>query len=63
MVAKLKIRMQMMKGNQTWNQISHKKSKYKEQQGLADGDTTPSDFDANDSDLDSSGSDVSAQSV
>ena len=54
--------MQMMQGNQTWAAINKKKSKYKEQQGLSDGDTTPSDFDANDSDLDSSDSNVSDQS-
>ena len=62
MVAKLKVRMQMMQGNQTWAAIHKKKSKYKEQQGLSDGDTTPSDFDANDSDLDSSDSNASDQS-
>ena len=54
--------MQMMQGKHSWTQINQKKSKFKELQGLSDGDTTPSDFDANDSDLDSSDSNESGQS-
>ena len=46
--------MQAMQGRSSKSEIAKKKLKYKELQGLSDGDSTPSDFDPNDSDLDSS---------
>ena len=45
--------MSAMQGKSTKSEINKKKRKYKEREGLSDGDTTPSDFDENDSDLDS----------
>jgi len=50
----LKSRMEALHGKGKNSKMAEKKKrKYKEMQGLSDGDTTPSDFDPNDSDLDS----------
>lgn len=52
----LKERMKALNGPSRRSNIAteKKKRKYKEQNDLDSGDTTPSDFDPNDSDLDSS---------
>lgn len=46
--------MQALQGQSSRKELAKKKLKYKELQGLSEGDTTPSEFDPNDSDLDSS---------
>ena len=56
---KLQARMKAMQGKSTWEGMARKKSAYKEEHGLSDGDTTPSEFDPHESDSDSGTSDDS----
>ena len=49
--------MQALQGQSSRKEVAKKKLKFKELQGLSEGDTTPSEFDPNDSDLDSSDDD------
>ena len=59
LINQLKSRKKALQGGSKGSaSLAKKKLKYKEMQGLSDGDSTPSDFDPKDSDLDSgSGSD------
>ena len=49
--------MQALQGQSSRKELAKKKLKFKELQGLSEGDTSPSEFDPADSDLESSEND------